>query len=218
MGHKVKEVDAVLVEGKDVVSALFRFHHSLHRKERGPKQRPRLQDFCSSRERMLIAILSLTYAQISDTSKGGTETSKVGRTVQKCGHLRYVVLCELFSGSDQQQPLQVVWGDLVEHHFIIQLVVKTQWVIPHTAAEDQVEDLWTNFCPLVAQAILLIVEPILGPISPAKLIFGVMVTHHEDGVDTVHFGLLWCHGVVSHVAHHSKEALHRHLAQFRLQW
>ena len=33
MCHKVKEVDAILVEGKDVVSALLGFHHSLHRKE-----------------------------------------------------------------------------------------------------------------------------------------------------------------------------------------
>ena len=47
------------------------------------------------------------------------------------GHLVHHVLVNLLTGHHQQQPLQVVGGNLVEDHLNVQLVVQPQWVVPH---------------------------------------------------------------------------------------
>ena len=61
----------------------------------------------------------------------------VGRLVQEGGHLGDLVddvLVYLLAGHHQQEPLQVVGGDLVKHHLDIQLVVQAEGVVPHRPA------------------------------------------------------------------------------------
>ncbi len=67
----------------------------------------------------------------------------VGRPVQEGSHpgdVEHELLPDLLPRHDQEEPLQVVGGDLVEDHLHVEGVFQAEAVVPDGAAEDQVVD------------------------------------------------------------------------------
>ena len=98
-----------------------------------------MQKNSDSRERK--SKCSFTY--FKKVGKSPSLVLHVGRPVQEGSHpgdVEHELLPDLLPRHDQEEALQVVWGDLVEDHLHVEGVFQAEAVVPDGAAEDQVVD------------------------------------------------------------------------------
>ena len=74
------------------------------------------------------------------------------------GHLVDNILVNLFTWHHQQQSLEIIWSNLVEHNFNIQFVVQPERMMPDWSAEDEIVDgsLSLEVCGHIQDILLLV--------------------------------------------------------------